>query len=147
MGKLYNRFIRSLLILAGISMLWCSAAPVVRGEIRSNPLLPPPYETQLLEMPALPADLFAANENPDREFRKKYKHWQDLTPAEKKKLRRRMNQYKKMPPKEQKKYKKRSKQWQNLSPEERIQIQKRLDRWHQLSPKEKEAIRRKLNNR
>lgn len=83
---------------------------------------------------------------PDEAFRQRYEHWQNLSPAEKRKLRRRMNQYKKMSPVDKEQYQQKLQQWKKLSPSQREEIQQALKRWNNLSPAEKEAIRRQLNN-
>lgn len=80
----------------------------------------------------------------DNRFRKNYKQWKDLPPAEKKQLRNRMNQYKQMPREDKEQYQQKLEKWKKLPPEDRRRIQKSLKDWKDLSPEEKEAIRRRL---
>lgn len=103
-----------------------------------------------VETGRLPILLAFAGENnssryPDNEFQQRYEHWQNLSPAEKKKLRNRMNQYKKMSPQDKEQYQQKLQQWKKLSPSEREEIQQALKQWHNLSPAQKEALRRRLN--
>lgn len=143
----YNRISRTLLTGAWIAIFFFSAISVARADITSPSQ--PSLHTWHAQNDPLPVHVgfFAFNDDGDSNFKKKYKHWQKLTPAEKQKLRRRMKQYKKMPPQERRRYQKKLQQWQNLTPEERADIQKNLDRWSQLSPQEKEAVLRKFKHR
>ncbi len=77
-------------------------------------------------------------------WRRSWRRWESLSPAEKERLRRRYKQWKKLSPKKRKRLLRIYKTLKKMPPEERRQLIPLIRRWNTLTPKEKGFVLKKL---
>ena len=77
-------------------------------------------------------------------WRRNWKRWESLSPAEKERLRRRYKQWKRLPPKKRKRLLGVYRTLKRMPPEERRQLIPLIRRWNTLTPQERGFVLKKL---